>query len=76
MSTVDQIFKEAAQLPADQKLTLAHRILASNEPPASEETEREWDEVIRERIMRYDQGKTSSRSAGVVFSDLTRKITK
>ena len=64
MSTVDQIFEEAAQLPEDQKLTLANRILASSESPSTEETEQEWDVVIRERIKRYDQGKARSRSAG------------
>jgi len=76
MSTVDQIFEEAAQLPDDQKLTLANRILASNEPPATEEPEKEWDVVIRERVKRYDQGKARSRPAGDVFSDLDRRITK
>jgi hypothetical protein len=76
MSTVDQIFEEAAQLPEDQKLTLANRILASNEPPATEETEQEWDVLIRERIKRNDQGKARSRPAGDVFADLDLRITK
>jgi hypothetical protein len=76
MSTVDQIFKEAEQLPEDQKLTLANRILASREPAATEETKREWDLAIRERIKRYDDGKARSRPAGDVFSDLDQKISK
>ena len=76
MSTVDQLFEEAAQLPEDQKLTLANRILASNEPPVTEETEQEWDVVIRERIQRYDQGKAHSRQAGDVFSELDRRLRK
>jgi len=76
MSRVDKIFEQAAQLPEDQKLTLANRILASSEPPPTEETEREWDVVIQERIRRYDQGKVHSRPASDVFSDLDRRITK
>ena len=76
MSTVDQILKEATQLTEDQKLTLANRILASSEPPATEETEREWDVVIRERIRRYDQGKAHSRPASDVFSVLDRRMKK
>jgi hypothetical protein len=76
MSTVDQILKEAEQLPEDQKLTLANRILASREPAVTEETKLEWDLVIRERIKRYDNGEIHSRPAGDVFSDLDRKISK
>jgi len=76
MSTVDQIFREAEQLTEDQKLTLANRILASSEPPVTEETELEWDLFIRERILHYDQGKAHSRSASDVFSDLDNTILK
>ena len=76
MSSVDQLFEEAAQLPEDQKLTLAYRLLASGEPPITDEIEQEWDMVIRDRIQRYDQGKALSRSAGKVFSDLDQKLSK
>ena len=76
MSTVGQIFAEAVRLPEDQKLTLANRILASNEPPATEKVAQELDVVIRERIRRYDQGKARSRPVGDVFSDLDHRIKK
>ncbi len=74
MSSVDRLFKEAVQLPEDQRVTLAYRLLMSSEPPVTEETEQEWD--LRERIRRYDQGKARSRPAGEVFSDLDRSLTK
>lgn len=76
MSSVDRLFEEAARLPEDQKLTLAYRIPASDEPPATEETEQEWDVAIRERIQRFDEGKARSRSASQVFFDLDRRLTK
>ena len=76
MSSIDRILAEAAQLPEDQKLTLAYRLLTSGEPPVTEEIEQEWDVLIRERIQRYDQGKASSRSAGKVFADLDQRLTK
>ena len=76
MSTVDRLFEEAAQLPEDQKLTLAYRLLASSEPPVTQEIEQEWDVLIRERIQRYDQGIANPRSAGEVFSDLDQKLNK
>lgn len=76
MSSVDRLFKEAAQLPADQKLTLAHRLLSSSEPPTTQAVEQEWDVVIRERIERYDRGTTSARPASEVFAELDRKLKK
>ena len=76
MSSIDRILEEAAQLPEDQKLTLAYRLLTSGEPPVTEEIEQEWDVLIRERIQRYDQGNAPSRSASEVFRDLDRRFTK
>lgn len=76
MSSIDQLYEEAAQLPEDQKLTLAYRLLTSGEPPITDEIEQEWEVVIRDRIRRYDDGKAPSRSAGKVFSDLDQKLSK
>jgi Putative addiction module component len=75
MSSVDRLFEEAKQLPVDQRLTLVSRLLRSDEPSISDEVEREWDVVIRERIRRYDEGKAQSRPASEVFADLDRKLT-
>ena len=76
MRPVDRLFEEASQLAEDQKLTLVNRILASNEPSATEETEQEWNVVINERIQDYDTGKALSRPASDVFSDLDQKLKK
>lgn len=74
MSKIDQLFKEACELPGDQRLTLAHRVLASNEPPPSDDVEQAWDVEIRGRIKRYDEGRGKSRSASEVFADLDRRL--
>ena len=74
MSSLDRLLKEAAELSADQRLTLAHRLLASNEPPLSAAVEHAWDLEIRERIRRYDEGRARTRAAGEVFSDLDRRL--
>ena len=76
MSSIDQLYEEAAQLPEDQKLTLAYRLLTSGEPPITDEIEKEWDVVIRDRIHRYDEGKALTRSASEVFLDLDQKLSK
>lgn len=72
--SVTRLLQEAAQLPEDQRLTLAHRLLVAAEPPPSDEVEQAWDAEIRERIARYDRGETRSRPASDVFSDLTRRL--
>ena len=74
MSKIDQLFKEASELPEDQRLTLAHRVLASNEPPPSAEVQQAWDVEIRERIKRFDEGRGKSRPASEVFADLDRRL--
>jgi hypothetical protein len=76
MSSIDHLFAEAARLPADQKLTLAHRLLASDEPELTPEAEQAWDDAIRERILKYDNGEPKSRPAGEVFSDLDKRLAK
>ena len=74
MSSVDELLCEANKLPRDQRLTLAHRLLASGEPSVSENIERAWDLLIRERIERYDRGKAASRSVGQVFAEVDRRL--
>ena len=76
MSSVERIFEEAVQLPEDQRLSLAYRLLVFNEPPVTEKVEQEWDSVIRERIRRYDEGEARSRPAADVFSALDRRLTR
>ena len=76
MSSIDRLLKEAVELPEDQRLTLAHRLLVSSEPPASDEIEHAWDAAIRDRIRRYDEGSTLARPAGDVFAELDRRLRK
>ena len=74
MNAIDKLLQQAVQLPVDQQLTLAHRLLEASEPSASEEIEQAWDSTIRERIARYDQGLSRARPAGEVLTDLDRKL--
>ena len=74
MNAIDKLMKEARQLPLDQKLALARRLLEASEPTASKEIEQAWDNTIRERIARYDKGLSHARPAGSVLDDLDRKL--
>ena len=68
MTKVDQILEEAVSLPTDQRFTLAHRILASAEPVFDPSVEAAWDQEIRARISRIDQGETTASPMGEVFA--------
>ena len=75
MSTsVEAIAAEAARLPPDQRLALAHRILSSVEPCGSSEAETVWDAEIRRRIGGFDSGHATSLPAAEVFSELDRRL--
>lgn len=72
--TVDSIFAEAVQLPADQRFTLAHRILSSVEPESSAAMDAAWDREIRGRIARYDAGLVRTIPASEVFAELDQRL--
>ena len=60
-ATMDQVCKEALELPLDQRLTVVYRILEQSDAGFdSGEIESDWDGVIRERMERYD-GRESRR---------------
>jgi len=74
MTSINQILQEAAHLPEDQRLTLAHKILLVGEPRFSKTIEHAWDTEIRERIARYDRGELKSRPASEVFANIDHQL--
>lgn len=76
MTAVEKLLTDAVLLPMDQRLTLVSRLLETAEPTVSDEVEESWDNEIRERIARYDQGLSSSRPAGEVFAELDRRLSE
>jgi len=72
--SLEAIASDALHLPQDQRLTLAHRILASVEPKFTKAVDASWDTEIRERIRRYDAGLTHGTPATRVFADLDAKL--
>jgi len=72
--SVETIVAEAVQLPPDQRLTLAHRILSSVEPDHSTETDAAWDVEIGRRIARYDAGGVQTIPAAEVFAEVDRRL--
>jgi putative addiction module component (TIGR02574 family) len=74
--SVDNIIAEAIQLPPDQRLTVAHRLLSSVEPEPTDEIEAVWEAEIQDRIARYDAGAVRSIPAAEVFLELDRHLQK
>lgn len=74
MATVDEILDVATKLPADQRYTLAHRILLSTEPDDSEELAAEWDSEIRARIARFDCGQSQAIPVDEVFAEVDARL--
>ena len=67
-ATLEQVTKEAMDLPPRQKLALAEFLLESAEASADPEAEASWDSEIRDRICAIDEG----RVAGVSYEDVMR----
>ena len=74
MINLDTIASEALQLPEDQRLALASRMLSSVEPASNPEAEVVWDMEVRERMRRYDAGETQSIPAVRVFEELDKRF--
>ena len=69
MSTaLEQVTKEAMDLPPQQKLALAEFLIESAEAAADPEAAAAWGSEIRDRIRAIDEG----RVAGVAYEDVMR----
>ena len=75
-ATVDGLAQQASDLPKDQRLTLAHRILATLEPPLTAEIEEAWEREISQRIKNFREGTSKSIPADEVFAELDAELKK
>lgn len=76
IETIEDLARGAIELPPDQRLTLAQRILASVEPEGEPVIDAAWAAEIRERIRRYDSGETKAIPASEVFAELDRRLAR
>ena len=67
-ATLEQVTKEAMDLPPRQKLALAEFLLESADAAADPEAETAWDSEIRDRIRAIDEGHV----VGVPYEDVMR----
>ena len=74
VTALDNLEKEVMQLPEDQRVTLAHRILLSTEPTCDPAVDALWEAEIVRRIELLDQGATERHRASDVFAELDRRL--
>jgi putative addiction module component (TIGR02574 family) len=72
--SVETLAAQAMELPPDERLRLAHRLLSSVEPATSAEVDGAWDTEIQARIARYDAGAVGSIPAAEVFAQVDRRL--
>jgi Putative addiction module component len=69
--TLDALAHDALELPTEQRVELAYRLLVSVDPEPGADAV--WETTIAERTARYDAGSSQTVSAAEVFTRL-RKI--
>ena len=68
LTALEQVTKEAMDLPPRQRLALAEFLLESTDAAADREAETAWDAEIRDRIRAIDEGRVTR----VAYEDVMR----
>ena len=72
--TIEELTQDAMHLSEDQRITLAHRLLSSIEPPESEQIESAWNSEIKRRISSFRKGLVKTIPANEVFAQLDARL--
>lgn len=70
---VNRVFDEALTLPANARMSLVDKLLASLNPPIQPEIERLWADEAERRVSQTDQGEVELISGEEVFSRVRKK---
>lgn len=65
---LEEVTKEAMDLPPRQRLALAELLLQSADPAVDPEAQAAWDSEIRDRIRAIDEGRVT----GITYDDVMR----
>lgn len=75
-TATDRVVDEALELPADARITLIDRILASLNLPTQPEIDRLWAEEAERRVAEIDAGKVELVPGEEVFDKIRRKYAR
>jgi len=70
---VNRVFDEALALPANARMSLVDKLLASLNLPIQPEIERLWADEAERRVSQTDQGEVELISGEEVFSRIRKK---
>jgi putative addiction module component (TIGR02574 family) len=70
---VNRVFDEALTLPANARMSLVDKLLASLNLPIQPEIERLWADEAERRVSQTDQGEVELISGEEVFSRVRKK---
>ena len=73
-SNLETLEEQALQLPEDQRITLAHKILQSTEPAPDSDIGQWWEAELVRRIDLLDAGQTDRHAASEVFRQLDERL--
>lgn len=69
-ASIEEITKEAVDLPRHQRLALVRLLLDLDQPGTSDEIENVWDEEIRARVKAVDEG----RAVGIPYEQIKKEM--
>ena len=72
-ATTEKVLDEALDLPADERLSLVDRLIASLNLPTQAEVDRLWAEEAERRLTQIDRGEVELIPGEQVFEDIRAK---
>ena len=69
-TSIEEITKEAVDLPRHQRLALVRLLLDLDRPGNGEEIDAAWDEEVRARVKAVDEG----RVAGIPYDQIKKEM--
>ena len=71
---LEEVTKEAMDLPPQQRLALAGFLLENVDPGSDPDAEAEWDSEIRDRIREIDEGRVKGIPYAEVMGEAERRL--
>jgi putative addiction module component (TIGR02574 family) len=75
-TTTDRVVEEALSLPADARLSLVEKLLASLNLPIDKEIDRLWAEEAERRVSKLESGEVKLVPGEQVFTKIREKHRK
>jgi len=75
-TAIDRVVDEALELPADARIGLVDRILASLNLPTRPDIDRMWAEEAERRLVEIDRGEVDLIDGQEVFSKIRQKYAR